>query len=316
MSTRPIQFSKFSWLWYVISTALLVPGIIAICIAFASNSFNVGIDFKGGAILQESYSEARPAIEEIRTSIDAAGVPGATVQTTGENGIFVRFAAESGRNPQDDASTLSSALAELGALDSSKRSFETVGASVASTTTRNAAIAVVLTALAITLYVAWSFRGVPKPASSWRFGATTIIALVHDLVFVIGAFALLGWFIPTLEIDALFITALLTVMGFSVNDTIVVFDRLRENLQRHPGREFSENADSSLSETMARSLNTSGTILIVLIALLVLGGESIRSFTLALTLGVAVGTYSSIFTATPLLVTWQQFAKKQVQKAK
>jgi preprotein translocase subunit SecF len=153
---------------------------------------------------------------------------------------------------------------------------------------------------------------VPKPASSWRFGVTAIMALAHDILFVIGAFSLIGHFFPSVEVDALFITAILTILGFSVNDTIVVFDRIRENLRRSPGHTFAEIANSSLNQTLARSLNTSMTVLLVLLSLLLLGGGSIRNFILALSLGVAIGTYSSIFNATPLLVSWQEAIERRM----
>jgi preprotein translocase subunit SecF len=133
---------------------------------------------------------------------------------------------------------------------------------------------------------------------------------------VIGAFSIIGHFVPDIEVDSLFITALLTILGFSVNDTIVVFDRIRENLRKYPSKTFEDVSNESLNQTLARSLNTSGTVLIVLLALLLLGGVSIRSFILALTLGIAVGTYSSIFNAAPLLVTWQNWADRRASAVK
>jgi preprotein translocase subunit SecF len=163
--------------------------------------------------------------------------------------------------------------------------------------------------LAIILYIAYSFKNVPQPASSWRFGVTAIIALVHDVFITIGIYAILGHFFGY-EVDALFITALLTVMGFSVHDTIVVFDRLRENMihERIDTLEkFEAVANDSLVQTLNRSLNTSLTVILVLLAMAILGGASIRPFVVALLAGVTVGTYSSIAVATPLLVYWQQY---------
>jgi len=178
----------------------------------------------------------------------------------------------------------------------------TVTGSVAAETTRNAILAVVAAALLILLYIWFAFRKVAKP---WRYGTCAIIALLHDVLVVVGVFSILGWLF-NLQIDALFITALLTVVGFSVHDTIVVFDRIRENMQRRTSETFEQVVNASLVQTMARSLNTSLTVLITLSALTLFGGETIRVFTGALLLGIFSGTYSSIFNASMLLVIWER----------
>lgn len=294
--------------WYLLSLIFIIPGIISLFVW----GLNVGIDFKGGSLLQVEYSDSRPAIETIRDQVSKSEVPGAAVQTAGDKGLLIRFPNTEGRVGRADADILISNL-ESGEqkLVKDKESFETVGGTVAKTTTNRAILAVVITSIAIIIFMAWSFGSVPKPASSWRFGVTAILALLHDLLFVIGAFSIIGHFMPEIEVDALFITALLTILGFSVNDTIVVFDRIRENLRKYPNKSFEDVSNESLNQTLARSLNTSGTVLIVLLALLLLGGVSIRSFILALTLGIGIGTYSSIFNAAPLLVTWQNWADKR-----
>jgi preprotein translocase SecF subunit len=178
----------------------------------------------------------------------------------------------------------------------------TVSGSVASETTRNAILAVVAAAVLILLYISFAFRKVARP---WRYGACAIIALLHDVLVVVGVFSILGWLF-NLQIDALFITALLTVVGFSVHDTIVVFDRIRENMQRRTSETFDQVVNASLVQTMARSLNTSLTVLVTLSALTLFGGETIRVFTGALLLGIFSGTYSSIFNASMLLVIWER----------
>jgi len=178
----------------------------------------------------------------------------------------------------------------------------TVSGSVASETTRNAILAVVAAAVLILLYISFAFRKVAKP---WRYGTCAIIALLHDVLVVVGVFSILGWLF-NLQIDALFITALLTVVGFSVHDTIVVFDRIRENMQRRTSETFDQVVNASLVQTMARSLNTSLTVLVTLSALTLFGGETIRVFTGALLLGIFSGTYSSIFNASMLLVIWER----------
>jgi len=177
-----------------------------------------------------------------------------------------------------------------------------VSGSVASETTRNAILAVIAAAVLILLYIWFAFRKVAKP---WRYGTCAIIALLHDVLVVVGVFSILGWLF-NLQIDALFITALLTVVGFSVHDTIVVFDRIRENMQRRTSETFDQVVNASLVQTMARSLNTSLTVLVTLSALTLFGGETIRVFTGALLLGIFSGTYSSIFNASMLLVIWER----------
>lgn len=170
---------------------------------------------------------------------------------------------------------------------------------------QKALIALLLASLAIVVYIAFSFRRIPKPASSWRFGIAAVVALIHDVLVVVGIFAILGRFL-NVEVDTLFITALLTIIGFSVHDTIVVFDRIRENLLKNMGKRFIDVANLSVVQTLGRSLNTSLTVVFVLIALLLFGGETIRWFVVALLVGIISGTYSSIFNATALLVWWEE----------
>jgi preprotein translocase subunit SecF len=306
MTTSPFPIIQQRLRWYILSLILIIPGIISLFVWH----LHVGIDFKGGTLTQLDFTDTRPPIEQLRSEVDQAGIPGVSLQTSGDKSVLVRFPNTEGREARKDADTLKEVLSKDGTA-LTEASFENIGGSVASSTTRSAVTAVIITSLLIIIFIAWSFGGVPKPASSWRFGVTAIVTLIHDLLFMIGAFSLIGHFFPHIEVDALFITALLTILGFSVNDTIVVFDRIRENLRRNPGKSFSEIANESLNQTLARSINTSFTVLTVLVALLLLGGESIRSFVLALTLGVAVGTYSSIFNAAPLLVTWQEFVERR-----
>jgi preprotein translocase SecF subunit len=177
-----------------------------------------------------------------------------------------------------------------------------VGASVAQETTRNAVLAVIAASLFILLYIWFAFRKVARP---WRYGTCAIIALLHDVLVVLGVFSILGWLF-SVQIDALFVTALLTIVGFSVHDTIVVFDRIRENMQRRTTETFEQVVNASLVQTMARSLNTSLTVLFTLSALTLFGGASIQNFTLALLIGIFSGTYSSIFNASMLLVIWEK----------
>jgi preprotein translocase subunit SecF len=293
--------------WYILSTLLIIPGIFAL----AKWHLNIGIDFRGGTLQDLHYVAARPQIDDIRKEVDSTGTKAATVQTSGDQDILVRFPNQEGKTPRDTGNAILSAL-KTDNQQLNEVGFQNIGESVAKSSINKAIEAVIITSLAIILFIAFSFRGVARPASPWRFGITAILALAHDILFVVGAFALIGHFFPSVEVDALFITALLTILGFSVNDTIVVFDRIRENLRRSPGQTFEQVANASLNQTLVRSVNTSSTVLIVLISLLILGGGSIRNFILALTLGVAIGTYSSIFNATPLLVSWQNMADRGI----
>ena len=164
-------------------------------------------------------------------------------------------------------------------------------------------------------YIGWAFRKVSRPISSWKYGIVAIVALLHDVLIPSGVFSALGY-LKGVEIDALFVTALLTILGFSVHDTIVVFDRTRENLKKNPGANFEMTVDKSVRETIARSINTSLTVLFVLFALLFFGGETTRFFSLALIIGIFFGTYSSIFLASPLLVSWNNWSQKRKNKFK
>jgi len=186
-----------------------------------------------------------------------------------------------------------------------ERRVEFVGPIISKELQNKAFIALSLASIAIVLYIAFSFRKVPKPASSLRFGICAIVALLHDVLLVVGIFAILGKFLRV-EVDSLFVTALLTIIGFSVHDTIVVFDRIRENLIKNMGKKFTEIANVSVVQTLARSLNTSLTVVFVLTALLLFGGETIKWFVVALLIGIISGTYSSIFNATALLVWWEE----------
>ncbi len=188
--------------------------------------------------------------------------------------------------------------------------FETVGPTIGKETTANATKAVILASAAIVFYIAWAFRQIPKPYSSFKFGICAVVALIHDVLVVVGIFSLFGHFYKV-EIDSLFITALLTIMGFSVHDTIVVFDRIRENLRKMAGEPFHLVVNESIIQTLARSLSTSLTVLFTLFALLLFGGESIRWFVVALLIGITSGTYSSIFNAAPLLVVWEQWSSRK-----
>lgn len=286
-------------IWYAISLLIIVPGLISLF----THGLRLGIDFEGGQLME--VEGAAPAAD-VRAIAGQLKLKDVSVIASGSN-TLIRYRDEGdAKRQQADRVALAAALSRGGHKEVR---YETVGPSISSDITRNAIIAVALAAAAIVLYIAFAFRNVPPPVSSWSFGLAAIVALLHDAILLIGIFSILGWLFQT-EIDSLFVTAVLTVIGFSVHDTIVVFDRIRENLRRERGS-FESIVNQSIQETLARSLNTSLTVLLTLLALFLFGGETIRLFVLALLIGIASGTYSSILNASPLLVTWHNYRLKR-----
>lgn len=297
---------KKNW-YFLISFLIIIPGLISLLLW----GLNLSIDFTGGTRLALQF--ARPATEQdqqiVREVIQNEKVTIATIQRADDT-ILVRS------TPIDDKQNLKiiSTIGTRTNSDITQQEFVTIGPVIGQETAWNAIKGIGLSTLLIVLYIAWSFRKVPKPTSSWRFGIAAVLAMLHDVLVLIGIFSLLGHFLQV-EIDSLFITALLTVIGFSVHDTIVVFDRIRENLIRVSGVPFDRIVNDSILQTMHRSLNTSFTAMLVLLALLLFGGESTRWFVFALLIGIASGTYSSIFNAAPLLVLWDEWDKKRKKTA-
>lgn len=289
-------------LWFTISIIILLPGLIALGLW----GLKPGIDFAGGQVMEVGKVTDEAKIRAVFEKNNARDV---TITTTGSGTMLVRYRDQEAKSSADSSEQIKMALSEIGA---EQVSFESVGPAVSRDITRNATVSVALAALAITVFLAISFRNTPPPVSPWSFGVTAVIALLHDAIALLGIFSILGHFY-NVEIDALFITAILTTIGFSVHDTIVVFDRIRENLKRYT-YSFEIIVNDSIVETIARSLSTSITVLFTLLALLIFGGESIRLFVLALLLGVLLGTYSSIFNAAPMLVVWNNYKLKRQAK--
>jgi preprotein translocase subunit SecF len=289
--------------WYALSIALIVPGTISLLLF----GLKLGIDFTGGSLI-EIKAPAGADITDVRQAVgDRYGEP--IVQSTSSGTYQVRVKQ---LDPRQHNDLLAATTAKLGKGTEELR-FETVGPSISKELRNKAFLSVALGSLLILLYIAYAFRNVPKPASSWRFGTTTIVTLLHDILFTLGAFSLLGHF-TGLEIDATFVAAILTAVGYSVHDTIVVFDRIRENLVKRVGGTFVDTVNYSIVQTLVRSLNTSLTLILVLIAMYLFGGTSLHGFVLALLLGTLIGTYSSIFNAAPLLVSWQLWSEKRSRK--
>jgi preprotein translocase subunit SecF len=294
-----IHLMRFK-LWYIIgSLVIILPGLFFLL----TSGLKLGIDFTGGGLLEYQFDQPVASgsaqirsEDEIRNNLSKYG----TVITSGPRTFLIKTKPME----QVQLNQLKQKIASESGQFNVRRE-ENVGPVIGKELEQKALIALLTASLAIVLYITWAFRKVPKPASSWRFGVATIAALLHDVLVLIGVFAILGHYWGV-EVDSLFVTALLTVIGFSVHDTIVVFDRIRENLPKYMSHKFEEVADISVTQTLARSLNTSLTVIFVLLALLLFGGETIRWFVAALLIGIISGTYSSIFNATAILVWWEE----------
>ena len=282
---------------FLIGSGILNTIAIVAIIVFG---FKLSIEFTVGSKLDViSSSGKRIDISKLESVIESQKIQVVTIRQSSSSEAEIRTDTIS-----DEQKNQILARSKEAGFDLKEVSFDTLGPVIGTEAKVNALKAVGLAIIAITLYIAFAFRKVSKPVSSWKFGISAIIALVHDVLMVLGAFSLLGLFFGV-EIDSLFITAVLTIMGFSVHDTIVVFDRIRENIIKNVhNKSFEEVVNNSFNETLARSLNTSLTVILVLFALLLFGGESIRWFIVAFLIGLITGTYSSIFIASAVLVEW------------
>jgi len=289
-------------LFFALSLLVIIPGVISLLVW----GLNPSIDFTGGSRITLLFQQTvnNQTVSQIKTVFTKERQKVVTLQYTDKRIIIRTTPIDQKKN----AALLSGLQKKLGNFK--EEEFATIGPTIGSETTTNAINGILLASVLIVLYIAWSFREVPKPASSWRFGICAIIALLHDSFVVLGIFSLLGRFFGV-EIDSLFVTAILTIIGFSVHDTIVVFDRIRENLKKTTSLSFPSIVNQSMLQTMTRSLNTSLTVLLVLFTLLLFGGESTRWFIAALLIGVISGTYSSIFNASLLLVVWYDWGEKR-----
>ncbi len=292
-------------IYFLISLIVMIPGLISLALW----GLNLSIEFTGGSRMTVTFPR-EVTVEQrdfLRNNLEEKEIKVSSIETSNKLAIIRTEEMDQKKNEE-----FKKDLSEKykGAL---QQEFSTIGPTIGGETTQNAVKAVLVASLLVVIYISWVFRKVPKPASSIRFGVSTVLALVHDVLVVVGIFSILGHFLHV-EIDSLFVTAVLTVIGFSVHDTIVVFDRIRENLEKNGGSNFEKTVNDSIMQTIGRSLNTSITVLLVLIALLLFGGESIRWFVVALIIGMLSGTYSSIFNASPILVVWHEWSLKRSKK--
>jgi preprotein translocase subunit SecF len=300
-------------IWLGISLGLFVLAVIAL----GMWKFRFGIDFTGGSLLEARFSVERPSVTDVQEALNGPKVGdlgSLVVQPVGSKDMEIRFQNSS----EEKHRQVLAALKELAAKNDKdakgktlveELSFDSVGPSIGRELKTKAFTSIFWVLLAILTYISWSFRRVSKPISSWKYGTAALIALFHDAIITLGVFSVLGKFYGV-EIGTPFVAAILTVVGYSVHDTIVVFDRIRENLPKSH-HDFEGTVNVSLNQTLGRSLSTSFTVLLALIAVIIFGGDSIRTFALALTVGIAIGTYSSIFVASPLLVVWEKWQKRK-----
>lgn len=285
---------KYKTIYLLFSVVVLIPGVISLFLF----GLNLSIDFTGGSltkyqleqdynldVITNQYNENGVEIEELDISNNILTIKTKPLEVNTNKAI-------------------------RDVISQQQISYETVGPVIGKETAKNAFVALAWASVGILLYIAYAFRNIPKPYSSMKFGASAIVAMLHDSLLVLGIFSILGYY-SNIEVDSLFITAILTVIGFSVHDTIVVFDRIRENLIKLPKSwQFEKVVNYSIVETLNRSLATSLTVIFTLTSLYILGGETIKTFVLALLIGIVSGTYSSIFTASPILVLWETKKRK------
>ncbi len=289
---------KYYKVWFIISGLILAFGIFSL----ASFGLRLGIDFTGGSLTEIKFN-SQYDLGKVENALKEKNIEGAQLQTTENFGLIIKTKPLE----KDQHDEMMAAIKDE-AGDFQQERFESIGPIIGAELKQKAFYQLLFVSLGILIYIGYAFRKVAKPITSWKFGVAAVIALFHDLLFVVGVFSILGKY-KGIEVDSMFVTAVLTVLGFSVHDTIVVFDRIRENLKIYAGRGVEYVVNHSIAQTLVRSLNTSLTVLFVLLALLLFGGETIRYFVLALFIGIIVGTYSSIFVASPMLMLMQR-AKK------
>jgi preprotein translocase subunit SecF len=298
-----MQIVKHRKIFYTLSSILILASIFAVVFW----GLRPSIDFTGGSLLQVSFSNSKPTSEDINNVLINLNHKDASIRSS-ENGYIIRLKEIT----QDEKNNIMQKFAFAGKYTPTEKSFSTVGPILGKEALQKAWFSIILVMLAIVLFIAFAFRKVSRPVSSWIYGLVTVLALLHDVIIPTGIFAILGHF-RGFEVDTLFVTALLVILGFSVHDTIVVFDRVRENLhenENHGGKkDFATVVGESINQTFVRSINTSLTVLLAILVLYIVGPETVRNFSLVLLVGIFIGTYSSIFIGSTLLVTignWKQ----------
>jgi len=285
--------------FYIFSGTLMLLSIVALSVW----GLKYGLDFTGGTLMEIRNEKVEIKNDDLKSTLKEVGIEDAVITPTQNNAFLIRYANSSDEKNMEVLAKLREKFPDI-----QNTRLDYIGPSISSELKSKAVWALMVAVIGIALYIAYAFRKVSRPVESWKYGVGAVVALVHDVLITVGIFAILGHLF-NIEIDSSFIAALLTILGFSVHDTIVVYDRTRENLLRSgSGEKFDETENRSLNETMARSINTSLTVLVTLLAIFIFGGASIKNFTLALLIGISFGTYSSIFIASALIVDWWKYA--------
>lgn len=298
-----VNFLRYSKIYFIFSGILILGSLVCLGIF----GLKLGIDFTGGSILEIEFKETRPSNQEIKEKIANLNLGEALIQPIGEKGVILRMKDVSEETHQE----ILQKIKETGEFE--ERRFESIGPVIGRELKEKTKIVIVLSLLAIVLYIAFAFRKISRPIASWQYGITSLFLLSHDVLIPLGIFSILGKFYGV-QITIPIICALLAVIGYAINNVVVVYDRIRENLLRAPhqifGGGFEKTVNFSINQTLTRQINTSLTTLFPLIAIFFLGGETLKYFALTLILGIIAGTYSSIFLASPILVSWLNWRKK------
>jgi len=291
-----INFLKYKKIYFVFSGVLITGSLVCLFVF----GLNPGIDFTGGSILELEYQGPRPAVETVKEGLsDLVGT--VYVQSSGQNGLIIRMKNIDEETHQQIVESLSEGY------QVEERRFESIGPVIGQELKQKTKTLILVALFSVVLYITFAFRKIQRPIRSWQYGIASLIALFHDVLIPVGVFSILGKFYGV-QITIPVIVALLTVLGYSVNNTVVVFDRVRENLLRRIGVTFSETVNRSLNQTLARCIGTSLTTLLVLLAIFFWGGDTLKYFALALIIGITAGTYSSLFLVGPLLTTFSKHA--------
>ena len=290
-----MQIIKHRKIYFALSTLLLIGSVLSLIFL----GLHLGIDFTGGSLMEIEFLGERPSNQEIQEKLVGLNLGQINLQPTEDKGLILRL-------KDIDENTHQEILKQIGSTSITEKRFESIGPLIGQELKQKAIWAIGLALIAIVLYIAWSFRKISRPVASWQYGLVAIIALIHDILITLGVFSVLSHF-REIEIGLPFVAAFLTILGYSVNNSIVIFDRARENLLKTNWTDFSQVINQSINQSMTRCLNTALTTLFVLLAIFFLGGQTIKYFSLALIVGIIIGTYSSIFITSPLVVVWQNW---------
>ncbi len=291
-------------IFLTISSLAVVASIVALFVW----GLNFGIDFTGGSLMEVEFKNYKPSVTEIQDSLQGTDLHGLVIQPT-ESSVILRFKENTEDVHQAVIGSLKTLVKDKQNASVTELQFDSVGASIGQELKSKSFNATMIVFIMIILYITYAFKGVSRPVSSWKYGVAAIIALIHDILFILGVFSVLGHFYGV-EVNTPFIAAVLTVLGYSVSDTIIVFDRIRENLPKSQ-EDFENTVNRSVNQTLTRSINTSFSAILALLAILFFGGSTIKDFALALAIGIGVGTYSSIFIASPVLVVWERLKSRK-----